>query len=128
MALCSRLHQRCDRLQFGAALPALEVRPLLGSHRQVKPPEWPPVHGPRSTRTFVATPVWSLFREGNARSIKLLTDLLAAQTGRPLLLYDMRDEGRQEYIESAKAAMAGKDYRPMVTVIRRALNEAQNRS
>src|SRR5436853_1033497 len=29
------------------------------------------------------------FREGNARTIKLLTDLLALQTDRPLLRYDM---------------------------------------
>ena len=41
------------------------------------------------------------FREGNARTIKLMTDLLATQTGRPLLVYDASDEGRRHYIEAA---------------------------
>ena len=68
------------------------------------------------------------FREGNARAIKLLTDLLAAQTGRPLLLYVMSGEGREQYIEAAKAAMATKDYGPMVAIIRQALDEARKPS
>ena len=38
------------------------------------------------------------FREGNARTIKLLTDLLAAQTGRPPLVYDQTEEGTRRYI------------------------------
>ena len=42
------------------------------------------------------------FREGNARTIKLLTDLLVAQTGRPLLVYDQTDAGRDQYISAAK--------------------------
>lgn len=60
------------------------------------------------------------FREGNARTIKLLTDLLAAQTGRPLLTYDQSDQGRERYIHAASMAFR-KDYRPMVEVIRQAL-------
>ena len=44
------------------------------------------------------------FREGNARTIKLMTDLLAAQTGGPLLLYDESEAGKQAYIDAAKAA------------------------
>ena len=60
------------------------------------------------------------FREGNARAIKLATDLLAAQTGRPLLLYEQSDEAQQQYVEAAKAAFKH-HYNPMVEIIRRAL-------
>ena len=66
------------------------------------------------------------FREGNARTIKLTTNLLAAQTGRPLLVYDQIDEGQRQYIEAAKAAFK-RDYAPMVEIIRRALAQAENR-
>ena len=64
------------------------------------------------------------FREGNARTIKLMTDLLAAQTGRPLLKYDTSQAGRQAYVEAAKAAFQG-SYSPMKQIISRALAEAQ---
>lgn len=64
------------------------------------------------------------FREGNARTIKLATDLLAVQTGRPLLLYDSSDAGREAYIAAAKAAFR-KDYQPMAAVIRGALDQAR---
>ena len=64
------------------------------------------------------------FREGNARTIKLMTNLLAAQTGRPLLPYDDSDEGSSWYIEAAEAAIL-KDYRPMAEVIRGALARAK---
>jgi cell filamentation protein len=60
------------------------------------------------------------FREGNARTIKLLTDLLAAQTGRPLLKYDQDDAGRERYIRAASRAFR-RNYEPMVEVIRQAL-------
>ena len=60
------------------------------------------------------------FREGNARTIKLVTDLLAAQTKRLPLTYDMTASGVAKYIEAAKAAML-KDYKPMATIIREAL-------
>lgn len=66
------------------------------------------------------------FREGNARTIKLMTDLLAAQTGRPLLAYDQSEEGRQQYIRAAGAAFK-KDYVPLTEIIRRALDEARRR-
>ena len=66
------------------------------------------------------------FREGNARTIKLATNLLAAQTGRPLLVYDQSDEGQHQYIEAAKAAFK-RDYVPMVEIIRQALARAENR-
>lgn len=64
------------------------------------------------------------FREGNARTIKLATDLLAAQTGRPLLVYDQSEEGQTSYVEAAKAAFR-EQYGPMAEVIRQALARAQ---
>jgi cell filamentation protein len=64
------------------------------------------------------------FREGNARTIKLVTNLLSAQTGRPLLQYDTSPAGTAAYISAAKAAFK-KDYRPMTTVIRQALATAR---
>jgi cell filamentation protein len=64
------------------------------------------------------------FREGNARTIKLATDLLAAQTGRPLLVYDDSDDGRRQYVEAAKAAFR-RDYALMNDVIRGALAQAR---
>jgi len=64
------------------------------------------------------------FREGNARTIKLATDLLAAQTGRPLLAYDQTEEAAAEYVEAAKAAFK-REYGPLADVIRRALARAR---
>jgi fido (protein-threonine AMPylation protein) len=64
------------------------------------------------------------FREGNARAIKLVTDLLAIQTGRPLLRYDMSSRGRRVYIDAAKAALHAKNYHPMEAVICAALTRA----
>jgi len=64
------------------------------------------------------------FREGNARTIKLATDLLAAQTGRPLLAYDQTDEGAEEYIKAAKAAFRRR-YGPLTEIIRQALARAR---
>jgi len=64
------------------------------------------------------------FREGNARTIKLLTDMLAAQTRRPLLIYDQSNAGRDRYIAAASAAFK-RDYRPMTDVLRQALAESQ---
>ena len=66
------------------------------------------------------------FREGNARTIKLMTDLLAAQTGRPPLVYDPSEDGHERYIGAAKAAFK-KQYRPMVEIIRQALAAAKRR-
>ena len=63
------------------------------------------------------------FREGNARTIKLLTDLLATQTGRPLLVYEGSEEGQDRYIAAAKAAFK-KDYSPMTAIISQALARA----
>lgn len=68
------------------------------------------------------------FREGNARTIKLLTDLLAVQTGRPMLLYDDSEAGKQRYIDAAKAVLLRKDCEPMTDVIRDALREAMRQS
>ncbi len=64
------------------------------------------------------------FREGNARTIKLLSDLLAAQTGRPLLVYDQSDAGQAKYIIAASQAF-NRNYRPMLDVIRSALAKGQ---
>lgn len=64
------------------------------------------------------------FREGNARTIKLLSDLLAAQTGRPLLAYDQNDAGRQRYIAAANQAFK-RNYSPLEAIIRQAMAEAE---
>lgn len=60
------------------------------------------------------------FREGNARTIKLMTDMLAAKTGRPPLVYDQSDAGREQYIAAAGVAFR-RDYRPMTELVRQAL-------
>lgn len=64
------------------------------------------------------------FREGNARTIKLMTDLLAAQTGRPLLAYDQSPEGQKRYIDAATTAFK-QQYAPMAEIIRQTLLEAR---
>ena len=63
------------------------------------------------------------FREGNARTIKVLTNLLAVQTGRPLLVYDPSEEGKQRYIDAAQAAFK-RQYASMTEIIRQALEGA----
>lgn len=65
------------------------------------------------------------FREGNARTIKLVADLLAMQTGRPMLAYDLSEEGQRQYIDAAKVAFR-REYAPMTKIIRRALKESRN--
>lgn len=65
------------------------------------------------------------FREGNARTIKLASDLLAVQTGRLLLQYDQSDAGADVYILAASAALSRKDYRPMTSLIEQALTRAR---
>lgn len=65
------------------------------------------------------------FREGNARTIKLVTDLLGVQTDRPLMIYDDSDVGRTCYIEAAKAALV-QDFGPMTLVITEALTAARH--
>lgn len=67
------------------------------------------------------------FREGNARTIKLATDLLSVQTGRLALVYDASDAGRDRYIDAAKAAML-QNYDPMIAVITSALSASQRSS
>ena len=67
------------------------------------------------------------FREGNARTIKVLTNLLATQTGRPFLAYDSTREGQKEYIEAARAAFK-KRYAPMTEIISQALARARQGS
>lgn len=64
------------------------------------------------------------FREGNARTIKLVTNLLAIQTGKLPLAYDSSDDGRNRYIEAAKAAIL-KEYNPMIAIIEGALNASK---
>lgn len=63
------------------------------------------------------------FREGNARTIKLCSDLVAAQTGRPPLVYDQTEVGQESYIIAASQAF-GRNYRPMEKVIHQALATA----
>jgi cell filamentation protein len=67
------------------------------------------------------------FREGNARTIKLVTDLLALQSGRPPLEYDPSDAGIAAYISAAKVAFR-RDYKPLSTIIRSALVRAQKQN
>lgn len=67
------------------------------------------------------------FREGNARTIKVLTNLLAVQTRRPLLVFDSTEEGQERYIEAAKAAFK-KHYAPMIAIISQALARARQES
>lgn len=64
------------------------------------------------------------FREGNARTVKLFTDLLAAETGRPLLVYEKTEAGQQRYARAADAAFK-RDYAPMTQLIRAALQAAR---
>jgi cell filamentation protein, protein adenylyltransferase len=64
------------------------------------------------------------FREGNARTIKVCTNLLAVQTGRPFLKYDQSEPAVVRYIAAAQAAFK-KNYDPMVAVIQQALGEAR---
>ena len=62
------------------------------------------------------------FREGNARTIKLATDVLAIQTGRLPLAYDQSENGSQAYVAAATAAFA-RDYAPLEQQIRSALKK-----
>jgi cell filamentation protein len=64
------------------------------------------------------------FREGNARTIKVLADLLASQTKRPILKYDQSQAGAAAYIAAAKAAF-DRDYMPLEAVISSALQAAR---
>jgi cell filamentation protein len=66
------------------------------------------------------------FREGNARTIKLATNLLAAQTKRPPLRYDEGKGGQRRYITAAQAAI-GRDFDPMTEIISAALRAAAPR-
>lgn len=65
------------------------------------------------------------FREGNARTIKLMTNLLALQSGRPLLAYDASENGSEHYISAAKAALIRKDYVPLTKLIAEALGRSR---
>jgi cell filamentation protein len=60
------------------------------------------------------------FREGNARTIKMMTDILAIQTQRPMLRYDTSIAGADAYIEASKRAFR-RDYAPLTELIRHAL-------
>jgi cell filamentation protein len=64
------------------------------------------------------------FREGNARTIKLVTDVLAVQTERLPIAYNDSDAGKQRYIEAAAAAIL-KDFKPMILLITDAFNSSQ---
>jgi cell filamentation protein len=68
------------------------------------------------------------FREGNARTVKLFTDMLAAQTGRPFLVYDQTAAGADRYIEAARAALFNAEYRLMSEMAREALQRARSQT
>ena len=63
------------------------------------------------------------FREGNARTIKLCTNILAEQADRPFLLFDESEQGKTAYIDAAKAGIL-KNYDPMTALIHEALQRA----
>lgn len=65
------------------------------------------------------------FREGNARTIKLATDIFALQTGRPFLVYDNSSEGTKSYTAAAKAAFK-RDYAPLTDIIRHSLQRPRS--
>lgn len=67
------------------------------------------------------------FREGNARTIKLVTDILAMQSDRPALIYDASESSRNQYIEAAKAAML-QNYNPMIAIMASALKASRRSS
>lgn len=67
------------------------------------------------------------FREGNARTIKVITDLYAVQTDRPFLIYDESETGKQEYIHAAIQAMLT-NHLPMEAVIKASLAAARSKN
>lgn len=66
-----------------------------------------------------ATPKGPQGGGADVRTIKLTTNLLAAQTSRPLLKYDSSNAEKESYIEAAKRAFK-RDYVPMTEIIRQA--------
>ncbi|MBI1813234.1 Fic family protein [Candidatus Peregrinibacteria bacterium] len=67
------------------------------------------------------------FREGNARTIKLVTNLLAVQTKRSLLRYDTSEKGRREYIHTAQTAIL-QNFLPMARIVQNALRASRKDS
>ena len=67
------------------------------------------------------------FREGNARTVKLCTDLLALRTGRPLLAYDTSPEACRHYIAGASYALHRKEYHILEQQITTALEAGRQR-
>jgi cell filamentation protein len=104
-------------------------RNMMGFEKDVL--ERCPVHSLQSDHVF-STAVGQIqgeflaihpFREGNARTIKLMTDLLAAQTGRPPLRYDRTEDGQERYLQAAGVAFK-RNYAPMAEIIREALQRS----
>ena len=83
---------------------------------------------PRSVRRRVKSRVSSSsstpFGKATPERSSWRPDLLAAQTGRPPLIYDRNEEGEQQYIAAANAAFK-KQYAPMAEIITQALNRAR---
>lgn len=65
------------------------------------------------------------FREGNARTIKLCTNVLAVRTGRPILAYDQSPEGRTDFINANKLIVYRQDYGLLTRIIEDALDRAR---
>jgi cell filamentation protein len=55
-----------------------------------------------------------------------MNNLLAAQTGRPLLVYESTQSGQVAYIEAARTALVKKDYNPLRAIIREAPETAKS--
>ena len=68
------------------------------------------------------------FRDGNTRTIRLCTNLLAARTGRPLLAYDFSLAGQQRQQEALQAAVCHADYGLLQQSAADALDRGQRRN
>jgi cell filamentation protein len=66
------------------------------------------------------------FREGNGRTARLACDLLAINTGRPILHYDRSPEGVERYIHANKLVVYRADYGLLEEVFSEALKQAQS--
>lgn len=66
------------------------------------------------------------FREGNGRLARLLADLMALQAGLPALDWFIKGRSKQAYFRAIQSGLS-KDYEPIKSVIRQALQRALRR-
>lgn len=65
------------------------------------------------------------FREGNGRTARLACDLLAINTGRPILRFDRSPEGVERYVHANKLVVYRAEYGLLEEVFSEALKQAQ---